>query len=62
MPLGVHEIHLMLFDVVTCATIVVTYAVVSVTRVLTTYPIYFLVDRHIHFLINGLLLFLVQTM
>jgi hypothetical protein len=36
MPLGVHEMHLMIFYVVTCATIVVTYAVVGVTRALTT--------------------------
>jgi hypothetical protein len=36
MPLGMHEMHLMIFDVVTCATIVVAYAIIGVTRALTT--------------------------
>jgi hypothetical protein len=36
MPLGMLEMHLMIFDVVTCVTIVVAYAVVGVIKVLTT--------------------------
>jgi hypothetical protein len=38
MPLGVLEMHLMIFDVITCVTMVVAYAIVGVTRAtLTTF-------------------------
>jgi hypothetical protein len=36
MPLSMHEMHLMIFNVATCVTIVVAYAIVGATRALIT--------------------------
>ncbi len=36
MPLSVLEMHLMIFDVITCVTMVVAYAIVGVTKALIT--------------------------
>ncbi len=36
MPLGVLEMHLMIFNVITCVTMVAAYAIVGVTRATLT--------------------------